>query len=140
MTPLGPVLHGLGLTIAETARWLDLRQDTVKSWCNGRRIPNPAVLDKLHRLAARQLEMASGLAAAYGDAIRAAGGHLPDCIDLPDLDEVAAREIGLPSAGSYRAVVRRLWEMLPEGAVIRLVDPGDAAVAQARQLRKIAGR
>lgn len=139
MIPFAAYIQGLGLSQAEAAHYLGVRTDTLASWCKGRRTPAPAAVQELHGLAVRQAEMAAALVDAFREAVRAAGGDLPEYASLPDLDDAAAAELGMPNAESYRAVIRRAWEMMPPGTVIRLVDAGDQSLSAARRLRSLMG-
>lgn len=137
--PFAAYIQGLGLTQSEAAKFLGARPDTISSWCVGRRTPAPGAIAALHGLAARQVMIAGSLCAAYAEAVQAANGAPPEYVAMPDLDDAGAAEMDMPSAGAYRAIIRRLWEMLPVGTDLRLVDAGGKAVAAARRLREFAG-
>ncbi len=85
MTLFASILHGVGLSQAEAADYLNVSLDTVGSWTRGRRNPNEGVLAELRHLAQRQQTAASA-----GDTCRE----------------------DWPCEGAYLAVQRRAWELV----------------------------
>ena len=123
MTLFSALLSGLGLSQSEAAEFLEVRIDTVKSWCAGRRNPPAGAMAQLHALAARQIAAADALVQSCAEAKRAAGGD-PDAIEAALPSDAEIRRRGWPCRGAFLAVVRRAWETLPDGTRIVLVTAG----------------
>jgi len=109
MTLFSAILGHLGLSQPDAANYLDVRLDTIKSWCSGRRTPAIGAVDKLYKLAERietAADHAVGLWLEQGE---------PDHIDF-------RVDPGWPSKRCRLAVAAALWAALPNDITIRIVE------------------
>lgn len=135
-TLFAAALAGLGLSQSEAAAYLDVRPDTVKSWCSGRRTPAPGAWAALHALARKQRLAAEAIVASIGEA-KSIAGEPPAIIELAHPSAAEIRRRGWPCEGVFVAVVRRAWEA-GDGAPIRLVERGSTeAVRAAERIRRL---
>ncbi|MGE0408738.1 MAG: helix-turn-helix domain-containing protein [Amphiplicatus sp.] len=94
MTLFAASLHLLGLSQSEAADFLDVRPDTLKSWCSGRRNPPEGIWAPLRALYERQ---------------QIAVDHALELIEEKRPDEIAPamkgpRSTSWPSEGAHMAV------------------------------------
>ncbi|HTO42065.1 MAG TPA: hypothetical protein VL026_13915 [Rhizomicrobium sp.] len=115
------ILRGLGLSQAEATDFLRVRPDTLESWSAGQsENPPPGVMAALHGLADRQDEAACEAREAWEES----GAPSELKIGLAT-DDFEAQQLGWPCVGAHRAVIRRLWEMLPSEVTLIVVPRGD---------------
>lgn len=134
MTLFSEILRGCGLSQREAADFLGIRPDTVKGYASPSRPqqPPPGVLAELHELAARQDQVAL----EEVDVWEQQGQPSEIKIGLAS-DDCEARSLGWPCVGAHRAVIRRLWEMLPPEVRIVMVPRGSTpSTAMAADIRE----
>ena len=126
MTLFAEILRGCGLSQREAADFLDVRIDTLKSWGSGRNGAPAGVLAALHELSSLQDNAANQVADIWQ-----ANGE-PDEIEIGlASDDYEARTLGWPCVGAHKAVIRRVWEVLPTDVIIRIVPRGSTVATAA---------
>jgi len=105
-----------GLSIRESAAFLDARVDTVEAWSRGKNPTPPGVIDELRTLIAKQ-------EAAAAAALAAIPSPSPDGIELRlASDDVEAQALGWPCVGAHRAVLARVAAGAHKGVRV-LISP-----------------
>lgn len=128
MTVFSLLCQVCGLSTREAAAFLNTRPDTVKSWSSGRRTPPETVLSELATLADQIDEAADNVIEVIQSNV-AVQQSAPDKIVMGlASDDHEARDLGLPCAGSHRAllglVVARgmaegyTFEIVPRGSTV----------------------
>lgn len=134
MTLFPEILRGCGLSQREAADFLGIRPDTVKGYASPSRPqqPPPGVLAELHELAARQDQAALDEVDTWEQQGR------PSEIEIGlASDDYEAQGLGWPCVGAHRAVIRRLWELLPPEVRIVMVPRGSTpSTAKAADIRE----
>lgn len=123
-TPFDLLRQRCGLSQAEAAAVLDVRLDTVKSWCSGRNPANARVLAELRVLYRRIVQAGDQLGALR---------HQPHWVEVGDdgvIKEVtlgavestaAAKRLGFPCVGAHEAALGLAIAALPDDVAVTLV-------------------
>lgn len=127
IAPVALLLDRCGLSIREGAAFLDVREDTIKSWRSGRNPTPPKVVTELRSLY-RQIERAAHQAVVIID-------HVPfDAIVELGVaaDDHEAQSLGLPCVGAHVAVLGlvvaqtdRTIRLVPRGSTIASAAASD---------------
>ena len=107
MTPLALLSALSGLSQRETAEFLDVRIDTVKSWSSGRNACREEFLDELRGLVKKQERAAAEMLAQLARLRESQGA--PDIIELGfPADDSEAQSLGWPCVGAWSAMAARV--------------------------------
>lgn len=120
-TPFAMLADRCGLSQREAAEFLNVRLDTVKSWCAGRNVAKPPVLAKLRVLYSKIQAAAAKLAQDNERLLEQQRERgIPQrgiVFGLAESDDVA-RAFGFPSTGPYMAAIGLALLRLPDDVAI----------------------
>lgn len=113
MTPFLALRDLCGMTTEETADYLAVSVDLVKSWLAGRRNTPEKYLVSLHDLGQRIEATAQVTLRAIDQAIEANEAVTDISLSVASGNRAAQKISGLPNAGAHAAMLRRLILSLP---------------------------
>lgn len=131
MTPAALLISLAGLSHQEAADFLNVRLDTVKSWCrkNQPNFAKPGVIDELKTLIAAQEWAANGFLIHLTD-LTSERGSPPDCVEIGyPTDDHESQTLGLPCVGAWSAMAARV--VARSSVPVRLVPRGSTVATAA---------
>lgn len=118
-TALRLALDACGLSQREAAELLGVRTDTVDKAARGKSATPAGWIRQLRELHAAQRASANETLKIISRQVAIAG---PGEIELGFCaDDTEARSLGFPCVGAHSAVLRMVWESLPDACAVTLV-------------------
>jgi hypothetical protein len=126
------MLSTSGLSQREAAEFHEVAEESVYSWCRGRRRAPDGIIDELHELIARQQAAADEAASVIEKNLAAKG--TPETIDIGVCtDDHEAQSLGWPTASAHAAVIGKTLAQIIYPVIhrIRIVPRGSTAASAA---------